>query len=284
MRTEDDWSERLTHSGEEAPRRFAALSALFDPGTIRHLLQCGVARGWRCLELGGGGGSIATWLCDRVGVDGEVVVTDVDTRFLDTLRHPALEVRRHDAGRDPLPDRPFDLIHTRLVLNHLPERDSILEKLAGALKPGGWLVAEEFDSASAPPDPAAYPGEVLLKTYAAIPRALAGRGVDRRYGRLLFGRFRDLGLASVGAEARTFMVHGGSPGSALVRATCERLRQDMIDAGEVSDQEFDDDMARLDDPDFLMPSAALWAVWGRRLQSRNSLESGVNSTKLTADS
>ena len=123
-----------------------------------------------------------------------------------------------------------------------------------------------------------------MKTYAAIPRALAGRGVDRRYGRLLFGRFRDLGLASVGAEARTFMVHGGSPGIALVRATCERLRQDMIDAGEVSDQEFDDDMARLDDPDFLMPSAALWAVWGRRLQSRNSLESGVNSTKLTADS
>ena len=209
-------------------------------------------------------GTIATWLCDRVGVDGEVVVTDVDTRFLDTLRHPALEVRRHDAGRDPLPDRPFDLIHTRLVLNHLPERDSILEKLAGVLKPGGWLVAEEFDSGSAPPDPAAYPGEVLLKTYAAIPRALACRGVDRRYGRLLFGRFRDLGLASVGAEARTFMVHGGSPGSALVRATCERLRQDMIDAGDVRDQEFDDDMARLDDPDFLMPSAALWAVWGQR--------------------
>jgi len=38
----------------------------------------------------------------------------------------------------------------------------------------------------------------------------------------------------------------------------------MIDAGEISEQEFADDMARLDDPDFLMPSAALWAVWGRR--------------------
>ncbi len=113
---------------------------------------------------------------------------------------------------------------------------------------------------------------------------MAGRGVDRRYGRLLFGRFRDLGLASVGAEARTFMIHGGSPGSALIRATCERLRQDMIDAGEISEQEFADDMARLDDPDFLMPSAALWAVWGRRPQSRNSLESGVNSRKLRAES
>jgi SAM-dependent methyltransferase len=264
MRTPGDWSERLTHSGEEAPRRFAALSALFDPGTIRHLMHCGVARGWSCLELGGGGGSIAAWLCDRVGVDGEVVVTDVDTRFLETLSHPALDVRRHDAARDPLPDRSFDLIHTRLVLNHLPERDSILEKLSAALKPGGWLVVEEFDSASAAPDPLAYPGEVLLKTYAAIPQPMARRGVDRRYGRLLFGRLRDLGLASVGAEARTFMIQGGSPGSALVRATCERLRQDMIDAGEISEQEFADDMARLDDPDFLMPSAALWAVWGRR--------------------
>jgi len=35
--------------------------------------------------VGGGTGSIASWLCKYVGVKGGVVVTDIDTRFLDTL-------------------------------------------------------------------------------------------------------------------------------------------------------------------------------------------------------
>jgi hypothetical protein len=39
--------------------RFAALSALFDSSTMRHLADRGVAPGWHCLEVGGGGGSIA---------------------------------------------------------------------------------------------------------------------------------------------------------------------------------------------------------------------------------
>jgi hypothetical protein len=35
-----------------------ALPLLYDPGTIRHLEQLGVGLGWRCLEVGAGGGSI----------------------------------------------------------------------------------------------------------------------------------------------------------------------------------------------------------------------------------
>jgi hypothetical protein len=57
----------LANSGSEAQTRFASLSELFDPGTIRHLDNRGVSRGWRCLEVGGGGGSVASWLADRVG-------------------------------------------------------------------------------------------------------------------------------------------------------------------------------------------------------------------------
>ena len=51
----------LDNSGREAPARFAALSAMFDSGTIRHLEERGVAPGWTCWEVGGGGGSIAAW-------------------------------------------------------------------------------------------------------------------------------------------------------------------------------------------------------------------------------
>src|SRR4029453_11978782 len=88
----------------------------------------------------------------------------------------------------------------------LPWRDCVLRRLVAALKPGGWLVCEEFDSGSSPPDPAVSPGEVVLKTHEAMRRLNDTRAVDRRYGRLLFGRFRALGLASRGAEAHMSMV------------------------------------------------------------------------------
>jgi 2-polyprenyl-3-methyl-5-hydroxy-6-metoxy-1,4-benzoquinol methylase len=73
------------NSGTQAVARFSALANIFDPGTIRHLTEIGVDSGWHCLEIGAGGGSIATWLCDRVGGSGRVLATDIDTRFLEEL-------------------------------------------------------------------------------------------------------------------------------------------------------------------------------------------------------
>jgi SAM-dependent methyltransferase len=254
----------LDNAAKEAPTRFAALSALFDPGTIRHLEERGVGRGWHCLEVGAGSGSIASWLADRVGPTGRVLATDIDPRFLGSLKLPNLEVHLHNIAVDPLPEAAFDLVHARLVLMHLPEREKVLTRMISALKPGGWLVDEEYDSASMPPDPAANPGEVLLKTQVAFTRLLDARGVNRRYGRLLFGQLRAQGLVSVGTEARVFMSPHGSPGASIVRANYEQLRDAMIDAKYITEQEFDEDMARLDDPKFMVPSPILWSAWGRR--------------------
>src|SRR5580765_478826 len=119
-----------------ASTRFAALADCFDAGTRRHLMNRGVAAGWHCLEVGGGGGTIATWLSERIGPHGRVVVTDIDTRFLEPLKRPNIEVLRHDITSDPLAEGVFDLIHTRMILIHLPERDVVLRRLAAALKPG----------------------------------------------------------------------------------------------------------------------------------------------------
>lgn len=162
----------LDNATREAPARFAALSALFDPGTIRHLQGRGVGPGWYCLEVGGGSGSIATWLADRVGATGRVLATDIDPRFLESLNLPNLEVRRHDIAADPLPETAFDLVHARLVLMHLSEREKAMARMISALKPGGWLIDEEFDCFSLLPDPANSPGEVLLQTQMAVYRLL----------------------------------------------------------------------------------------------------------------
>jgi ubiquinone/menaquinone biosynthesis C-methylase UbiE len=254
----------LDNSSREAPARFDALSGIYDRGTIRHLEDRGVSERWHCLEVGGGGGSITAWLANRVGPKGRVLVTDIDPRFLEPLSAQNVEVRKHNIVTDPLPEAAFDLIHARLVLIHLPEREKVLARLVSALKPGGWLVDEDFDSASLLPDPNVNPGEVILKTQMALMRMLQTRGVERRFGRLLYGRLRAHGLVDVGAEGRLLMWQSGSAGVSLMRANFEQLRGALIDGRYITEQEFDQDLAHLDDPDFMTPSPIMWTAWGRR--------------------
>ena len=249
---------------QEAGARFAALPALYDPGTVRHLTALGVGPGWRCLEVGAGGGSVARWLAERVGPTGEVLATDVDTRFLEPLAGPTLEVRRHDVTADPLPEGAFDLAHTRLVLAHLPAREAALDRMVAALRPGGWLLLEEFDSLSMPCDPGVSPAERRLRLYDAMLRVMTARGVDLRLGRLLPARLRARGLAEVGAEGRVLLWQGGGAGGALLRANFEQLRAPIIAAEGLTAEEFERQLAQLDDPDLLNPAPVMWAVWGRR--------------------
>ena len=253
----------LDNATSQAPARLGALSDLYDEGTIRHLEACGVGPGWRCLEIGGGNGSIARWLADRVGPAGSVVVTDIDTRHLEALADPRLDIRRHDVT-SPLPDGPFDLIHERLVLNHVADRASILRRMVAALAPSGWLLVEEFDSESAPPDPVSSPGESYLATHRAWGRFMTDRGFDRRCGRHLFREIRACGLNEVTGEARMFMCASGSPGTALLRANFEQLRNELVEGGYVTAAQIAADLAAMDEPDFTMPSSIMWSVRGRR--------------------
>ena len=112
--------------------RLRTLEALFDPGTFANLEALGPATGWRCLEIGAGGGSVARRLCARAGPTGSVLATDLDPRFLEGLSAPNLEVRIHDVLADELPADEFDLIHLRMVLMWLPRPDVALERLVTA--------------------------------------------------------------------------------------------------------------------------------------------------------
>jgi ubiquinone/menaquinone biosynthesis C-methylase UbiE len=134
-------------------QRLKLLSALLDEGTFRVLEQRGVQPGWRCLEIGAGGGSVAAWMCERVGPTGSVLATDLDTTVVGRLRHPNLEVRVHDVLSDELTEDEFDLAHARLVLAWLTDPSAALRRIAAALKPGGSLVIEEMDFLSPVPDP-----------------------------------------------------------------------------------------------------------------------------------
>jgi 2-polyprenyl-3-methyl-5-hydroxy-6-metoxy-1,4-benzoquinol methylase len=250
----------------EERRRLAALEAVFDPGTWRLLEARGVGPGWRCLEVGAGGGSIAKWLCGRVGPAGRVVATDLDTRFLDAIDRPNLEVRRHDLASEALPAAEFDLIHTRMVLQHLPDKPAALARLVAALRPGGWLVVEDMDFASAVADPAIGTAAAALfaRMMDSSARSAATTSSDLMHGRRLFGLLTAAGLNQVGAEGRSFMWQGGSPGATAWRLSVAQKRAHFVELGLLTDAELDEGLALLADPSFVAISPLMMAVWGRR--------------------
>ncbi len=255
------------NAGVQTPERFRGLEALYDEQTQRHIEARGIAAGWACLEVGGGSGSIARWMSDRVGADGRVLVTDIDPRHLASLAGGNVSVRQHDIGNDALDHGAFDLIHTRLVLVHVPRREEAIGNMIAALKPGGWLLLEEFDAQSMPPNPTRF-GEHYLKTLQANYRAMLQRGVDHEFGRRLPGVMRQSGLQKVEAEGRSMLFSGGSTGAKLMLANFEQIKDDILATGLVSEREFEMDLERLNDPSVSWPSQIMWSAWGQKPAER----------------
>ena len=260
------------NAAPQAGQRFASLETLYDPWTIRHLEATGIGPGWQCWEVGAGGGSIATWLGERCGPTGHVLVTDIDPRFLvelAPLAHPTLEIQRHDIGSDPRPAQRFDLIHARLVLIHVPEREQALERMVTALSPGGWLVIDDFDLTlfdPTYPTASARAGALFQKMRAAQNRLMAARSGEQAltWGRSLYQRLRALGLVNVGMEGFLALREGRSPGAHLIRANFEQIRQEAITAGFITNEEVAQMLTLLDDPDFAVSAPVMFTAWGRR--------------------
>lgn len=51
--------------------RLGLIESDTDPITTRSLSAIGITRGWRCLEVGAGGGSITRWMAEQVGDAGK---------------------------------------------------------------------------------------------------------------------------------------------------------------------------------------------------------------------
>jgi len=255
----------LDNASEQTGQRFNSLESCFDPVTIGQLQEIGVTDGWSCLEVGGGGGSIARWLAERVGPTGSVVVTDINPRWLQATA-PNIELRRHDITRDPLPAETFDLAHARLVLLHLPERRRALQRMIDSLKPGGWLLIEDFDCTWLPFAPAGALGQAQLfdKVIGAFHSMLEDGGVDIAHGRYFHPLLTGHGLVDVHAQVHVEIWPGRSLGCQLHRANIEQLRDRLTDRGMLSDREIETFYELIEDPAFSVNSHPLVSARGKR--------------------
>ena len=253
----------LDNQQPQAPARFDALATLFDPSTLRHIEQLGIGAGWHCWEIGAGGPTVPRWLAERVGPTGRVLATDIDTSWIKGAGD--YEVRRHDVGTDAPPDGMFDLVHARLVLVHVPERDRALNMMVQALRPGGWLFLEDADPALQPllcPDEHS-PAEALANKLRRDFRTILARsGADLAYGRTLPRRLREAGLVDVQADA--FFPITSPACTALEQATVWQVRERLVAGGLATDAEIEEHLANVETGRLDLATSPMISAWGRK--------------------
>jgi SAM-dependent methyltransferase len=252
------------HAWDEEDARLLGLEVALDAGSREHLLRLGVRPGVRCLEIGAGRGSIASWLAEQVAPDGVVVATDLETDFLERLAagYPTMQVLEHDLTNEDLPSG-FDLVHARYLVEWLPDKLLALRRMVAALRPGGVLLVEEPDWVTIfeTPDSSAL-RHVMI---AAMRYLEATSPIDTQYGRRVVDDLIAAGLDDVHAEGRCTIVRGGSPAAAgFLGLTVEKLRAPLIGDHRVSENEFSEALRILEDPSFSFMFPLTVAAWGRR--------------------
>jgi SAM-dependent methyltransferase len=248
-----------------AADRHDILATVLDGLTIGRLSGLGDLTGRRCLEVGAGGGSIAGWLARRCGPAGQVLATDINPRHLRT--DAGFQVLKHDLVAEPVPGGPWDLIHARLVLLHLPARREILGRLIGALARGGTLLIEDFETtfgklvlAAPTPEDAE-----LIHKYdrLLVNHVLPSHGNDPTWAGQVHAAMLEGGLTGVDTLIQARSWPGGSAGALLIAANLSQARKDFLAAG-MSTGEFDRLLRLTADPRLVVRNPLTYSTSGRK--------------------
>jgi SAM-dependent methyltransferase len=113
------------------------------------LERLGVGLGWRCADVGAGGGDVSVALAEMVGRDGRVYAVDSDPLARDEVARAAAAaahaqvIALTQAGEDLSLPEEVDLAFCRFLLLHVLDPVVVVRMMAKAVRAGGWVVAQE---------------------------------------------------------------------------------------------------------------------------------------------
>ena len=161
--------------------------------------RVGLKPGMSCLDVGSGPGAVMRLMADRVGPQGRVTGIEIDGK----LAAQALADLRAQGGAqfnlieadvlalDTVPGAPFDITSCRLFLMHMQDPVAALEKMSFWTKPGGVVVAQEFDFGAIAVEPICPAMAEFNRLFEGVFR---GHGRNLRAGRQLPAQFEAAGL------------------------------------------------------------------------------------------
>ena len=245
--------------------RLRLLEQIYDPTTFAHLDSLDVQPGWSCLEVGAGAGSVARELARRVGPRGRVVATELSPSLLaDLQRDATINARRHDILSGPPEPGAFDIVHARLVLEHLADPIAALRALFDATRPGGWILVEDTDKSSSVTVQASPAFQALRD---ALMQHLRNEGYAPDLGRRLPLLLSQIGATDVRAEGIVRLItprHRADHGREMYRYLTAQLSERMARSGIISHRAIEAGLQALDDDDIVLMGSVLVSASARR--------------------
>lgn len=114
---------------------------------VTALDRLGLREGWRCVDVGAGGGDVSVALAEIVGHDGRVYAVDIDPAARDEVAEAAAASAQvlaiTQAAEDLMLPEEVDLAFCRFLLMHVHDPVVVLRGMAKAVRAGGWVVAQE---------------------------------------------------------------------------------------------------------------------------------------------
>jgi len=260
-------SKYIFAGGKEGKSRLDLQSAAHRPFTLDLFSTLGVRPGWRCLDVGSGGGQVTTDLARIVAPSGVAVGIDLDDVIVDLARKEAAaqgvgNVDFRAGAAEELDEGGFDLAYTRLLLDVVSDPHAVLSKMVSAVIQNGVVIAEEPEMMSCFCYP---PNDAFRHWIEWFRETMRRRGGDPDIGPRLPLLFRSAGLDDIGLrivhlawlEGQEKWLHWMAMGE---------VRDAVIGEGVATPSEYDDAREEIrtlaEDRSTIVAGARIFQVWG----------------------
>ena len=192
---------------------------------------------------------------------------DLARRQIEKRRLKNVSIVQGDALGPNETSEQFDLVHERLVLLNLPQRDqsTVVEQMVSRLKPGGLIALQEYDAVSLVCYPEHPSWTILLDAYA---NAFRSHGGNRATGRTLHSLLRSAGVGSIEMKVHARHLEMGNSQRTVLLTLVELMQERIMALGRFSKSELEEHQKRLflhlTDPDTLVIDRLLIQAWGRK--------------------
>tara|TARA_R110002096_G_scaffold26518_29_gene81878 strand:- start:6570 stop:7451 length:882 start_codon:yes stop_codon:yes gene_type:complete len=260
----------LLGKSTQEPERLIKQAELYRPEARQMLESVNLKPGERALDLGCGPLGILDEMAKRVGSTGHVTGLEREDRY---RAYAEAEVRRGgfdhvnviagDARHTHLPNQNFDLAHARLLLVNVPRPQEVVNELVRVTKVGGTVALHEVDWSSWTCDPLA---ESWTRIKDAARNVWSQNGLDVHIGNRLPEMLGKAGITNIQVQRRCYVWRAGDIKHTFLLAILKRIRNDIAEAGLLSETEIDtferDLAAHLADPNTRVLSPTYVQAWG----------------------
>jgi SAM-dependent methyltransferase len=246
------------------------LHRIYSPAGREALLEAGLTEGMRVADFGCGPGTMTRMLASLVGPSGTVTGIDLHAAQLGQARKlSAAEGLDNttfvaaDACSTGLTANQFDLVYCRFLLLHLTDPAACLCEMWRVLKPGGILLTEDGDLASA----ASVPRSALDAFADLFSRLGPIRGVDYSVANRLWHLVAEAGFSLVSVKVHQPAERAGLSGL-LLKWSVEEAGPAFVEAGLITMERLQDTLSQManaaGDPEILALAPRMSLVSARK--------------------